>query len=159
MRCDTSASALVGVSQLCRRSSCSFACASVSPMIGITPGRIGSSSGRAAVLDDALLQAVVGGLGRGLVAVDHGEHEIGRARRQLLSGRRAAGLDDDRMALRRALDVERALHRKEPPLVIERAHLRLVEDRCRVALSATMAPSSQESHSPRTTSTNSVAIS
>ena len=84
--------------------------------------------GRAPVLHDPLLQAVVGGLGRGRIAVDHGEDEVGGARRELLPGRRAAGLDDDGMPLRAALDVERALDAEEAPLVIERAHLRRVEE-------------------------------
>ena len=38
MRLETSRSALVGETQLCRRSSWAFASASVRPMIGITPG-------------------------------------------------------------------------------------------------------------------------
>ena len=87
-----------------------------SPMIGMTPGRIGTAVRLAAVLDDALLQVVVGGLGRRLVAVDHREDEIGSARRQLLSGRRATGLDDQRIAVRAALDVERPLTEKNRPL-------------------------------------------
>src|SRR5262245_1346171 len=42
-RCETRAIALVEVSQLCRRASRSFACSSVSPRMGITPGRIATS--------------------------------------------------------------------------------------------------------------------
>ena len=155
IRCDTRVSALVGVSQLCRRSSCSFACSSVSPMIGITPGRIGSVVRRAAMLDHALLQAVVGGLGRGLVAVDHGEHQVGRAGRELLPGRRAAGLDDDRMALRPALDVERAFDLNRSGPCGRAAAPSTCRGRCRSPCRQRSAPSSQQSQSPRTTSTNS----
>ena len=111
-----------GVSQLCSFASFSRASASLSPMIGITPGSTASSSGRAAVFRHAALQVGIGGLGR-LQLLHHREHDVGGARRQLQSRRRAAGLDDDRMALRAARHVDRALDLEEPALVVERAHL------------------------------------
>jgi DDE_Tnp_1-associated len=46
----------------------------------------------AAMRDDPPLQAVVGRLGGSRIAVDHREYEVGGARRELLPGRRAAGL-------------------------------------------------------------------
>ena len=79
-------------------------------------------------------------------------------RRQLLTGRRAAGLDDDRMALRAAFDVERPLDREDtvpcdrahaPWCVEEVAGLLVGDDRAVV-------PGIPK---PRTTSTNSLAIS
>ena len=82
----------------------------------------------AAVFGHPLLERVVVGLRELGVAVDHGENHVGDPRRQFLTGRRAAGLDDDRMALRAALDVERPLDRKESSFVIELADLALVEE-------------------------------
>src|SRR5262249_18862648 len=59
---------------------------------------------------------------------DQGETHARDPRRQLLAGRRTAGLNDDGMALRTALDVERPLDRIEPAFVIQPPNLALVEE-------------------------------
>ena len=72
----------------------------------------------AAVLGHAALELVVVALGV-LRIGGAGEHDLRRARSQLQSGVGRAGLDDHRLALRRARDVERAVDLEELAFVMD----------------------------------------
>ncbi len=57
-----------------------------------------------------------------------GEDHLGRARGQPRAGRRRPGLHDDRMALRRACNVQRPAHLEEPSAMIEHVALVGIEE-------------------------------
>jgi hypothetical protein len=78
--------------------------------------------GRAAVLGELALEVAVQGL-RLLERLAGGEDHLGPARREVLAVLGGAGLDQHRVALRRARDVERPAHREELALVIEDVEL------------------------------------
>ena len=90
------------------------------------PGQDCERLGRAAVFCHAPLQSGIGGLGA-LQFLHHRKDHIGGARRELEPRGRAAGLDDDRVALRRARDVDRPRDLEEPPLVVQRPDPRWVD--------------------------------
>ena len=92
----------------------------------MTPGRILIGFGRAAVLRRAALDVGIEGAG-GVEILLHREDDLGGLRRKLAAVVGLAGLHDHRMALPRALDHERAAHRKVLALVVEEMHLRRVE--------------------------------
>ena len=93
-----------------RLSSANIACASASvrPTTGMTPGITSTSSGVPAEACDLRLERLVEGLRLRRVVL-RGEHHVGDARGQRLAGTGGAGLDQHRMALRRARHVQRAL--------------------------------------------------
>ena len=84
------------------------------------------ASGRAAVFRRAALDVGVESAG-GVEILLHGEDDLGGFRRQLAAVIGLARLHDHRMALRRALDHQRAAHREMPALVVEEMHLGGVE--------------------------------
>ena len=86
--------------------------------------------GLAAMFRHAALDVGIERLAGGLRAVDRVD-DVGRRRSQLAALLGGARLHDDRMALRRARDVQRPANREEPALVIERMHLGFVEKRRR----------------------------
>ncbi len=98
-----------------------FASASVEPMIGLKPGRISTCDGIAALLRKQLLQVGIEGL-RGRLLQMRGEHRLGVARGELPAGVRGAGLHEHRPALRRARQVQRALHLVVLARVVDRPH-------------------------------------
>src|SRR5918994_6619782 len=83
--------------------------------------------GRTPMLHHALFEAVIRRLG-GTGFLHHREDEIGGTRREFLAWGRAAGLNDYRITLRAARNVERPLHGKEAAFVVERAHLRGIHE-------------------------------
>ncbi len=105
------------------RSSLSKASRSVRPTTGMTPGSTVTSSAERPNAGRQRLERRRR-LGLGLLEVlHHGEDDIGGARGQPHGRRRAAGLQHHRPALRRAADVERALHLEPLAVMVERAHL------------------------------------
>ena len=93
---------------ICSSNACSRsrASASVEPRIGTMPGRITICSGRRPACDGAALHVGVERLAV-LERALRGEHRLGVARGEAAARLGLAGLDQQRVALRRARGVER----------------------------------------------------
>jgi hypothetical protein len=157
MRPETSVAALVGVSQLCSKDSLSLASASLCPMIGMTPGKTASWSGVRPYFAMRPFRSAYAAFAAPSSWTTEKTTSAVRAASSRPEGEPPAWMITGWPCGQRAMLIGPRTWKNRPLWSSGRTLAGSMY--WPVALSATIAPSSQQSHSPLTTSTNSWATS